>query len=87
MTKKVDLNRLSRLDDDLLPVGRLDDLVRLPALQHLKMTKLWRTWFQSGSSTVGANAIELLQACIYKSVNTGLSLASSVAISMVNSIC
>ena len=30
-----------------------------------------------------ANAIKLLQTCIYKSVNTGLFLASSVAISMV----
>ena len=33
--------------------------------------------------TPEANAIKLLQTCIYKSVNTGLFLASSVAISMV----
>jgi hypothetical protein len=28
---------LSRLNDDLLTVGRLDDLMGLSALQHLKM--------------------------------------------------
>ena len=62
----------------------------LYTLKELSLPSAWltcsrngaRLWFWSAAPPV-ANAIKLLQACIYKSVNTGLFLTSLVATSIV----